>query len=157
MNEIKQPTAEEIKQCKIKEDEHQVYVPMWHPQWGGYVGKCLVIFSKKACEAGKRGYGCFEVLNWHDGQFPTDNQVDTKHYCNAVQLIEFGTQILEAQSKRQVLGGKPITMHEWDRIVLKKMIERLNGVLAEDDKRIGATEHLQSETEHAADGDAGKS
>jgi hypothetical protein len=100
---------------------------MWHPQLGGYVGRCIVEFgdTSGACEGGQ---GCFDVLNWHDGEFPTDDSYapDEKHYCDAMQLIEFGLSILELQAKHQkAMAGGPVTIDRDDLVDLQARIAKL--------------------------------
>ena len=86
--------------CK-PEGPHQYTYADWHPQWGGYVGKCLVSFSVNS-EGGDEP-GCFDVEVWHDGEFPhdDDSRTVTRHYCAATQLIEFGLTVLEQQVVHQ--------------------------------------------------------
>jgi hypothetical protein len=54
----------------------------WYPQMGGYGAKALVIPSG----------GCFDVLVWHDGEFPFGDgrKPASLHHCDARQFIEFG-------------------------------------------------------------------
>lgn len=72
-------------------DDDQIAFATWHPQWGGYCGKCVV-----EATVGDVG-GCFQAINWHDGEFPRDESYVEYHYCAPAQLIEFGTTILEKQ------------------------------------------------------------
>ena len=94
-----QPTPE---QCNAKEvlwtedDSHTVAFACWHPQWGGYVGCCIVVttdVSKGDNRSDKEWGPCFEVYNWHDGEFVKDNFVTETHYCVADQLIEFAKTV----------------------------------------------------------------
>ena len=60
----------------------------WYPQMGGYVGKCVVF-------PGENVGDCFDVLVWHDGEFPfNDEYGDTPspahlHHCMTEQFREF--------------------------------------------------------------------
>ncbi len=84
---MKQPTSEECtNRTLVFEDGFRRRFAFWHPQWGGYVGKAIVEIDK--CSS-----GCFVVHNWHDGDFPRDDVIDRKHYCDPEQLIEMGTFI----------------------------------------------------------------
>lgn len=102
-NEPEQPTAEQCnKRALVAEDEDEVRFATWHPQWGGYTGKCIVQIGKMTNNIGDSDYpGCFEVWNWHDGEFPSKDYVDEKHYCSPEQLIRFGVEILEKMMKYQ--------------------------------------------------------
>jgi len=63
----------------------------WHPQWGGSGGKCIV-------ETGANPGDCFEVHNWHDGEFPADAPMSL-HYCDPDQLIRFGELVKKMQGE----------------------------------------------------------
>lgn len=69
---------------------------MWHPQWGGYASPCIVTFHE-ATEQGDTM--CFEVHEFHDGEFPTEHETCQRHYCDPWQVIEFGVNVLELQVK----------------------------------------------------------
>lgn len=90
---FREPTTEQcVIQTVLAEDikTGQVAFAAWHPQWGGYVGKCIV-------ETFRGDGGCFEVHNWHDGEFPRSDTVTSYHYCSADQLIKFGNLVKAIQ------------------------------------------------------------
>jgi hypothetical protein len=84
----------------------------WHPQWGGYASCCIV-----TCDAVPGA--CFDVVNWHDGEFPIGEHnpgpPDRKHYCSPLQLIEFGLDVLEEQL---AASGQSLDGEDRDRLVL---------------------------------------
>lgn len=88
----------------------------WHPQIGGYTSPCVVSFSAIS-------RGCFEVQNFHDGEFPTRNVADIKHYCDARQLVEFGLTVLEMQCEHQrSADGAAVKMSgSWKERVTKRI------------------------------------
>lgn len=80
---------------------HGAMFQLVHPQWGGYCFPCVVEFDT---DGGHRGNDetradlpCFEVHEFHDGEFPTDHVFDTRHYCAAEQLVRFGLDVIELQ------------------------------------------------------------
>ena len=92
------------KKAVIKQEGGETTFAVWHPQWGGYCGKALVTFSASADgDYPDETFPCFEVLNWHDGEFPihnVDGPPDRKHYCDPQQLIDFALTIMEKQAKQ---------------------------------------------------------
>lgn len=75
-----------VEQCTQRE---QVDLPdgrrgwaCWYPQMGGYVGRAVAVPD---------GAGCFDVLVWHDGEFPFSDANPTElHHCDGSQFVEFG-------------------------------------------------------------------
>lgn len=87
-----EPTS---KQCesnaKVFEDEREIGYAIWYPQMGGYVGKAVVLLGKAHLDG-----GCFEVLVWHDGEFPfSGGEPRHLHHCDPQQFIDFGNKIAE--------------------------------------------------------------
>lgn len=87
------PTYEEIKNNATVEIDGEKWTACWYPQMGGYIAKAWASLS--CPEQGQAS--CFEVLVYHDGQFPFDE--DTRdapsapahlHHCAPEQFIEFG-------------------------------------------------------------------
>lgn len=74
----------------------------WHPQWGGYASHCIVSFGREAGDVDS-GPGCFDVVNFHDGEFP-GGVPTVLHYCSAEQVIDFGLTVLEQQLRIQSDG-----------------------------------------------------
>lgn len=83
----------------LSKSDTEVNYADWHPQIGGYTSPCVVSFS--TISGMKQHPGCFDVLNFHDGEYPTDHVADVKHYCDARQMIDFALTVLEMQSKHQ--------------------------------------------------------
>ena len=82
----------------------------WHPQWGGYVGRCIVEFGTQGSHSDD--FNCFEVYNWHDGEFPTTdpNEFVHFHYCCPEQLIEFAIVVMEKQMEHtKIVVGSRLT------------------------------------------------
>lgn len=109
---LRQPTFVEARAEDVSVNGFgQLQFPCVHPQWGGYVGLCIVTFDKVTGCSGD-GVGCFDVLNFHDGDFPVsesnENDPTNLHYCDPGQVIEFGItvleKILEHQSARDGTG-----------------------------------------------------
>ena len=103
--EIQQPTAEQCSTHeKVWEDEYQVGYAIWYPQMGGYVGKAIALFDKGWCDlpSGARIGGCFDVLVWHDGEFPFDEGEPRHiHHCDPEQFIDFGKKIEELNERHR--------------------------------------------------------
>ncbi|MCP4967393.1 MAG: hypothetical protein GY926_19445 [bacterium] len=74
------------------EVDGSVAFQLWHPQWGGYCAPCVVVFSKSPQDGVG---GCFDVYEFHDGEFPTEHNTFRRHYCDADQIVEFGLRIIE--------------------------------------------------------------
>jgi hypothetical protein len=100
-----EPTPEECSaNALVFEDERTRGYAMWYPQMGGYVGRCIVFLDKKWVEypGGSRSGGCFDVLVWHDGEFPFNEEGEGEkqnparlHHCDPEQFIRFGEKVLE--------------------------------------------------------------
>ena len=91
----------------------------WHPQIGGYGSPCVVQFDKIS---GCQRPGCFEVHNFHDGEFPTDQIADVKHYCDAGQMIDFALTVLEKQVAHRSVADSPSTVSDsWKERVTKRI------------------------------------
>lgn len=102
----------------VREDERGGFtLHAWHPQWGGYASVCEVRFDRVSGDSAGREIGCFDVTNWHDGEFPTkeSDEATTYHYCSAEQIVSFGLDIIEAQLPRQrSMRDKPVGVDpEW--------------------------------------------
>ncbi len=86
------PTSDDCyKGTTLFDDGIERVFAYWHPQWGGYCGKCVAIVTPGDVD------GCFNVINWHDGEFPTDDEFVEYHYCAPTQLVDFGITVLEKQ------------------------------------------------------------
>ena len=127
------PTAEN---CQLEEavqpgNHHSHAFACFHPQWGGYSGKCRVDFShpQDPTGSGCSGLTCFEVKNWHDGEFPAwedDPHTFTQyHYCNPLQVVEFGLLVAEKQV------GADVTLDGGDRKRLRELRGRIDRLLEE--------------------------
>ncbi len=121
------PTTDAIAaHTEIPTDPSEYAFACWHPQWGGYSGKCVVYFDRLTND-GDDGNGCFAATNWHDGVFPSDDaEPTTYHYCNASQLIRFGVLILEQQQAHQKRpDGGPVLMPRAQLLELQGRIDAL--------------------------------
>ena len=129
MRDVDQPTVEQCQQHSEVPNRFptEFAFASWHPQWGGYVGRCVVTFSRETGDADGEA-GCFDVYNWHDGERSSDEVVTSYHYCAAEQLIAFGLTVLEQQRQHQQHNGQPVRMP--DR-VLRLLQARLQALLAE--------------------------
>jgi len=68
----------------------------WYPQMGGYCGKCIVILSKTGCVSNT----CFEVVVWHNGDFPFSGESPAHlHHCDPQQFIDFGNTVANLQKR----------------------------------------------------------
>lgn len=128
MSTAKQPTSEQCSaNAVVDENEDFVRFAAWHPQWGGYVGKCIVEIGKTT-NSSDDSPGCYEVWNWHDGEFPSDNYVDHKHYCSPEQLILFAVEIMEKAAQYQRTDeGKPVAPDLDDLIVRMRRLAENQG------------------------------
>lgn len=101
---MNRPTHDDCTAKTVREDGSDFVLTTWHPQWGGYASPCEVRFGKASGDGAGEGIGCFDVTNWHDGEFPTDDEecVTRRHYCSAEQVVDFGLDIIDAQLGRQV-------------------------------------------------------
>lgn len=126
------PTAEECSEKKIvREDADHCVLATWHPQWGGYASMAEVRFSKVSSDGRGEHIGCIDVLNWHDGEFPTKepHQTTRYHYCSAEQIVDFGLTIIEAQLGRQISMLDPTKKVGVDPKWTKETIMRLEKIL----------------------------
>lgn len=135
MSKLTQPTSEQCSDNSlILEDHDRMIFAAWHPQWGGYSGKCLIEFGKISGDSAGEA-GCFDVFNFHDGEFPREDHLTHIHYCCAEQLIEFGIKILELQMANQkcnwMLGQKidPPQKVKIDTGRIQKSIDKLNELI----------------------------
>lgn len=96
---MRQPTSDECyEHSEVEDGPHQYAFAAWHPQWGGYASHCVVSFSR--VPGADDEPGCFDVANFHDGEFPGD-VAKVLHYCSALQVVNFGLTILEQQLQHQ--------------------------------------------------------
>lgn len=111
------PTSKDCEADKLLfESDHERAYATWHPQWGGYVGRCVVLIGKD--DIG----GCFQVINWHDGEFPSDETYQNYHYCCALQLLRFGLEITEKQVEASTHKRDDFNPSEGLRDLASKMI-----------------------------------
>lgn len=110
IDSIKPPTYDQIHtNAKVAEDEHEIAFACWYPQMGGYVGKCVVIFSKRSDDDRAP---CFTALVWHDGEFPfgiddpRGREPARIHHCSAQQFNEFGSLVNKLQHNHCTLQPK---------------------------------------------------
>ena len=115
------PTPEQCDSNSIIDNGERVSFATWHPQLGGYCSPAIVSFKKD------RDSSCFEVSNYSNGEYPTDNPQDL-HYCAAKQMIKFGITILEMQVKYQVEQRGSSRAWLVDSSALDEMIARLNAL-----------------------------
>lgn len=107
--ELKEPTCEQCSANeKVAEDDHTVSYAIWYPQMGGYVGKAIATFAK-----GEGTEGCFDVLVWHDGEFPFRGEGGKQpcqlHHCAAGQFVDFGEAVAELQeATASTLAAGPV-------------------------------------------------
>ena len=107
--DAKEKPQERSRKCneKVVErtgDTRRVW--FWHAQWGGYCGHAYADFHEYTGSA-EGSPGCFNVSVYHDGHFPTEEVSFCRHYCDALQLVEMGLDVYEAQvehQKRDVSG-----------------------------------------------------
>ena len=111
--------GEPLDGSNFKVDERgQASFSAWHPQLGGYSAPCVVSFPRDVQDDGfleraeGPSLGCFDVLHYHDGEFPCDEPREL-HYCMVEQILEFGTLILEKQMAVEVgaTTGVPAFLH----------------------------------------------
>jgi hypothetical protein len=86
---IKEPSDNDCRtNVEIKVNNLKGYA-CYYPQMGGYLGKAIVI----PLQYDKSTEPCYNVLIWHDGEFPftqLENEPVTLHHCSADQFIQFG-------------------------------------------------------------------
>ncbi len=90
--DIKEPTCEQCNANeKVFEDEFRAGYAIWYPQMGGYSGKAIALIEKTDANE------CFDVLVWHNGEFPFDGEGGDNprrlHHCLAAQFVDFGEKI----------------------------------------------------------------
>lgn len=89
---------------KVEEHDGECVLHLWHPQWGGYGSHATATFGT-ITGAAEGGPGCFELVNYHDGEFPLSPGNEGKpfevHCCSAEQFVDFGLKILRAQVDHQ--------------------------------------------------------
>lgn len=101
LNGLREPTCEQCSANeKVFEDDYTVGYAIWYPQMGGYVGRSIALLRKGEGEA-----GCFDVLVWHDGEFPFDGEGGEQprrlHHCATEQFIRFGEKVDELQARHE--------------------------------------------------------
>lgn len=103
---IQEPTCEQCSANeKVFEDGHKVGYAIWYPQMGGYIGKAVALMDKEWTEFpnGSDVGGCFDVLVWHDGEFPFDGEGGNTprhlHHCEPEQFVAFGEKIAELNDR----------------------------------------------------------
>jgi hypothetical protein len=77
----------------VKASEGLVAFATVHPQWGGYCFPCVVSFQPPT--DGDDAFPCFDVQEWHDGDFATDDVQAERHYCDPTQILGFAVVIME--------------------------------------------------------------
>lgn len=89
---MREPTSDECtNRATLEDDGSRVSYATWYPQMGGYVGKAVVSYYRN-----RTSNSCFEVLVWHDGQFPfseEDGMPAKLHHCLAEQFVTFGEEV----------------------------------------------------------------
>lgn len=106
--ESKEPTAEQCSNNEIIfEDKDCIARAIWYPSMGGYVGKCVVLFTKSWVNNTEFYLDdCFEAFVWHNGKFPfggCENNPVHLHHCDPIQFLRFGELInrwIEESDKR---------------------------------------------------------
>ena len=115
-------TARAVEACT---EGHRVWA--WFPQLGGYCGHSHADFDS-VTNCGGGGPGCFELTVYHDGRFPQDEPTMSFHCCDALQFVEFGLDVFEAQVRLQKReGGEPVKLPEKIVTVFKRIVELTNG------------------------------
>ena len=102
-----EPTSDEcVSNAKVWEDEHEIGYACWYPQMGGYVGKCVVVFSK--LHGDETSPPCFTAWVWHNGEFPFSNdhsfddpgkEPNRLHHCSSEQFNRFGDLVARLQGE----------------------------------------------------------
>lgn len=107
---------------KVEPCEGGFGLTTYYPQMGGYFGICRVTFDAET-SSNQPEPGCFNVDIWHDGQFPFTGERRGRlqgqcevcthpyeyeaaapshlHHCGAEQFVEFGLEVLAAQTTHQ--------------------------------------------------------
>lgn len=88
------PTYEQIDKGFVGElDNGDRYTAKWYPQMGGYGSVCWVISLTNP----EPDLPCFDVIVFHDGQFPFDPEKGREgfllHHCDHEQFIKFGREV----------------------------------------------------------------
>ena len=97
MKPSRMPTSEE---CSANAVFERVECGAWHalfsPQFGGYCGPAAVYIGD-----GSNEESCFELVVWHDGEFPLGDgnpgEPIAVHCCSAEQFVRFGKRVLAMQ------------------------------------------------------------
>ena len=102
-----EPTAEQCSAHeKVFECESRIGYAIWYPQMGGYGGRAITLLDKSWTEYpnGSAIGGCFDVMVWHDGEWPFhDGENPTElHHCDPQQFIRFGEAIAQLNEKGRV-------------------------------------------------------
>ncbi len=100
-DDVKEPTADQCSAgSAVWAGRGRLGFAAWYPQMGGYVGKAVVIVP---VEAGPNE--CFDVLVWHDGEFPFRGESDGTpvrlHHCMAEQFVRFGETVKRLMPKTE--------------------------------------------------------
>lgn len=106
---ISTPTSEQCTANEVVFEDKDTYgYAIWYPQMGGYVGKAVALIGK-----GSNDESCFDVLVWHDGEFPFDGEGGDNprrlHHCAASQFIKFGERIAALQEAIDCLNKEEPT------------------------------------------------
>lgn len=112
---IKQPTSEECSMnVLVFSSKDKVGYAMWYPQMGGYSARCVALLDRRWTETprGSRDGGCFDVLVWHDGEFPFDEDETGPsparlHHCDPEQFIRFGQIVRQLNEHGRVAVENP--------------------------------------------------
>ena len=94
---IRAPTAYECNSNAFAVVDGVKCMAAWYPQMGGYRSFCWVEIGRPSP---KGDLPCFDVLVWHDGEFPfgDGSQPPSElHHCVAEQFIDFGKRVKTAQ------------------------------------------------------------
>lgn len=96
---VKEPTSQRCSaRDKVFDDGTTVGYAIWYPQMGGYVGHAVVLIERPLSKY-PVGFGpgsCFDVLVWHDGDFPFREGLQNPcelHHSHPDQFIEFGKKL----------------------------------------------------------------
>ena len=92
---MRQPTSDECDSHAMITEAGEQWMAAWYPQMGGYGAYCWVNIRNEHDGV----LPCFDVLVWHDGEFPfgDGNPPTELHHCVAAQFIEFGSLVKRMQ------------------------------------------------------------
>lgn len=101
MKTMKRPSNDECDSNKVfSETDEDIVFAAWYPQMGGYSSVCIIRASKYA----NLNNECFDVLVWHDGEFPFSGECGRSpteiHHCVAEQFIELGSLVKEKAGRK---------------------------------------------------------